>query len=85
MYLLDFGVFTYFQPPYGKSVGFGKLSVCLNVCMDMHLSNTSSGRFYSYLVFENLSVLGQCTVSINIPAPKHKIMSLLKTTLDDFD
>jgi hypothetical protein len=47
------------------------------------------GRFYLYLVFKNLSIIGQCLMNMNISpqtvgAPNTKLVSLEKSS-NNFD
>jgi hypothetical protein len=66
----DFDGCTRFEPPQYEEVVFGILSVCLCGWMCASPAHERLGGLYSYSIFKNLSVIGWCSVNMNVLAPE---------------
>lgn len=67
-----------FSPLDYEEVVFGMPTVCIYMCIS--LVPGWLDRVCSYSVFKTLSILGQCSVNLNIPTPKMGPSGVPKST-----
>jgi hypothetical protein len=69
-------------------------AVCLHVCMNVSLAPERLNGFYSYSIFESLSIISRCSVNMDIPSLKILALQMgiktqnygfLKKGCNDFD